>query len=106
MAEEMSKEEKKALKEKLKKERQELRKAKKLERKRKLAEEEDKNPLKFKEWCSLKGVRSEIKKISWLSKEQLAKDTAVVLAFTVILSAFFYLSDIVIAFILKALGMS
>ena len=42
----------KAKKEKLKQERKELRKAKKLERQRRLEEQEDKNPLKFKEWFS------------------------------------------------------
>ena len=46
----------KAKKEKLKQERKELRKAKKLERQRRLEEQEDKNPLKFKEWFSLKGI--------------------------------------------------
>ncbi len=50
----------KARKEKLKQERKELRKAKKLERQRRLEEQEDKNPLKYKEWFSLKGIRQEI----------------------------------------------
>ena len=68
----------KARKEKLKQERKELRKAKKLERQRRLEEQEDKNPLKFKEWFSLKGI----------------------------LGVYFYGADALIALILKTLGLS
>ena len=59
-------------KEKLKQERKELRKAKKLERQRRLEEQEDKNPLKFKEWFSLKGIRQEIKNVSLVNKERIS----------------------------------
>ena len=93
----------KAKKEKLKQERKELRKAKKLERQRRLEEQEDKNPLKFKEWFSLKGIRQEI---HWLTKKELARDAFVVLAFTVILGVYFYGADALIALILKTLGLS
>ena len=93
----------KAKKEKLKQERKELRKAKKLERQRRL---EDKNPLKFKEWFSLKGIRQEIKNVHWLTKKELARDAFVVLAFTVILGVYFYGADALIALILKTLGLS
>ena len=95
----------KARKEKLKQERKELRKAKKLERQRRL-EEQDKNPLKFKEWFSLKGIRQEIKNVHWLTKKELARDAFVVLAFTVILGVYFYGADALIALILKTLGLS
>ena len=94
----------KARKEKLKQERKELRKAKKLERQRRL--EEQKNPLKFKEWFSLKGIRQEIKNVHWLTKKELARDAFVVLAFTVILGVYFYGADALIALILKTLGLS
>ena len=97
----------KARKEKLKQERKELRKAKKLERQRRLEEqEEDKNPLKFKEWFSLKGIRQEIKNVHWLTKKELARDAFVVLAFTVVLGVYFYGADALIALILKTLGLS
>ena len=70
----------KARKEKLKQERKELRKAKKLERQRRLEEQEDKNPLKFKEWFFfLKGIRQEIKNVHWLTKKELARDAFVVI---------------------------
>ena len=95
----------KARKEKLKQERKELRKAKKLER-QSLEEQEDKNPLKFKEWFSLKGIRQEIKNVHWLTKKELARDAFVVLAFTVILGVYFYGADALIALILKTLGLS
>ena len=70
----------KARKEKLKQERKELRKAKKLERQRRLEEQEDKNPLKFKEWFSLKGIRQEIKNVHWLTKKELVSSTSRLLA--------------------------
>ena len=98
--------EKQARKEKLKQERKELRKAKKLERQKRLEEQEDKNPLKFKEWFSLKGIRQEIKKVHWLTKKELARDAFVVLAFTVVLGVYFYGADALIALILKTLGLS
>ena len=96
----------KARKEKLKQERKENRKAKKLERQRRLEEQEDKNPLKFKEWFFLKGIRQEIKNVHWLTKKELARDAFVVLAFTVILGVYFYGADALIALILKTLGLS
>ena len=101
-----TKEEKKELIEKLKAERKELRAAKKLERKRALAESIDEDPLKLKDWCSLKGIREEIKKVHWLSKKELAIDSGVVLAFTIVLGLYFYASDAIIALILKALGLN
>ena len=36
---------------------------------------------KLKDWCQLKGIRAEIKNVSWLSKKELAKNSAVVLLF-------------------------
>ena len=62
--------------------------------------------MKFRDWFSLKGIRSEIKRISWLSKKQLAQNSAVVLLFTFVMGLFFFGGDAVIAFILKALGMN
>ena len=106
MSDQVSKEEKQALKKKLKEERKELRAAKKIERQKRLEEQIDKDPLKFKDWCTLEGIRAEIKNIHWLTKKELAVDSGVVLAFTVILCLFFYASDAVIALILKALGMN
>jgi preprotein translocase, SecE subunit, bacterial len=61
--------------------------------------------MKIKEWFSIKGVRQEIKKISWLSKKELAYNSLVVLLFCFLFGLFFYGSDAVIAMILKALGM-
>ncbi|BBH25768.1 preprotein translocase subunit SecE [Intestinibaculum porci] len=106
MSDNMSKEEKAALKAKLKQERKELRAAKKIERKKRLEDQIDTDPLKFKDWATLSGVREEIKKIHWPTRKELAVDSGVVLAFTIILGAFFYASDAVIALILKALGMN
>lgn len=83
-----------------------LEKQKNLERQRRLEEQEDKNPLKFKEWFSLKGIRQEIKNVHWLTKKELARDAFVVLAFTVILGVYFYGADALIALILKTLGLS
>ena len=102
----MDKDEKQALKEKRKQERKELRKARKIQRENAFAETIDENPLKFKEWFSLKGIRQEIKNVHWLTKKELARDAFVVLAFTVVLGVYFYGADALIALILKTLGLS
>lgn len=62
--------------------------------------------MKIKEWCSLKGIRGEIKNIHWLTKKELAYNSMVVLVFCALFGIFFYASDAVIAVILKALGMN
>jgi len=60
----------------------------------------------MKEWLTLKGVRTEIKNIHWLTKKELANNSLVVLLFCFLFGIFFYASDGIIAFILKALGMN
>lgn len=62
--------------------------------------------MKIKEWLSLRGVRSEVKNIHWLSKKELAYNSAVVLVFCVLFGIFFSASDAIIALILKLLGMN
>ena len=37
--------------------------------------------MKIKEWCTLKGIRAEIKNIHWLTKKELAYNSVVVLVF-------------------------
>lgn len=66
----------------------------------------EKNHMKMKEWCTLSGVRSEIKNIHWLSKKELAYNSMVVLVFCFLFGLYFYGSDAIIALILKALGMN
>lgn len=34
--------------------------------------------MKIKEWCTLKGIRAEIKNIHWLTKKELAYNSVVV----------------------------
>ncbi len=62
--------------------------------------------MKIREWCSLKGIRQEIKNIHWLTKKELAYNSFVVLVFCFLFGVYFYLSDAIIAFILRALGMN
>ena len=62
--------------------------------------------VKFRDWFSLKGIRSEIKRISWLSKKQLAQNSAIVLLFCFVLGLYFFAGDAVIALIFKALGIN
>ena len=62
--------------------------------------------MKFRDWFSLKGIRSEIKRISWLSKKQLAENSAIVLLFCFVLGLYFFAGDAVIALIFKALGIN
>ena len=67
--------------------------------------EEVEHELRFKEWFNLKGIREEIKKVHWLTKKELAYNSVIVLVFCFLFGIYFYGSDAVIAFILKALGM-
>lgn len=60
---------------------------------------------RFRDWFNLKGIRAEIKNISWLSKKELINNSLTVLLFTFVMGLFFFGGDAVIAFILKALGM-
>lgn len=62
--------------------------------------------MKIKEWFSLKGIRSEIKNIHWLTKKELIDNSVIVLVFCFLFGLYFYFSDVVIALILKALGMN
>lgn len=61
--------------------------------------------MKFRDWFSIQGVRAEIKNISWLTKKELAKNSAIVLLFCFVMGVFFFGGDAIIAAILKALGM-
>ena len=60
--------------------------------------------MKFKDWFSIKGIRAEMRHISWLSKKDLMKNTGIVVAFCLIFGLFFYFSDGVIALIFRMLG--
>lgn len=62
--------------------------------------------MKFRDWFSIKGIRAEIKNITWLSKKELAKNSATVLLFCFIMGLFFFGGDAIVAAILKALGMN
>lgn len=60
--------------------------------------------MKFKEWFSVKEIKNEAKKVSWLTKKDLAKNASTVLLFCLTMGVFFYAGDAIIALILKALG--
>ena len=67
---------------------------------------DDKVKVRFRDWCTIKGIRHEMKQVHWLSKKQLLTNTATVIAFTVFFAIFFYLGDGIIALIMEALGIS
>ena len=60
--------------------------------------------MKFKDWFSFKGIRAEMKHVSWLSKKELAKNSAIVVIFCLVFGMFFMASDAIIALIFKVLG--
>ena len=62
--------------------------------------------MKFRDWFRLKGIRKEIKNVSWLSKKELAQNSAIVLLFCFVMGLYFFAGDAIIAFILKTLGMN
>ena len=60
--------------------------------------------MKFKDWFSFKGIRAEMRHVSWLSKKDLIKNSGIVVAFCLVFGIFFMASDAIIALIFKALG--
>lgn len=62
--------------------------------------------MRFIDWFNLEGIRAEIKKISWPTKKELRNNSLVVMLFCLFMGAFFFGGDALIAYILKALGMS
>lgn len=60
----------------------------------------------FRDWFTLRGIREEIKNISWPTRTELSQKSAIVLLFTFIMGVYFFLGDTIIAAILSALGMS
>lgn len=62
--------------------------------------------MKFRDWFSIKGIRAEMKKVTWLSKKELFQNSATVIAFCLVMGIFFFASDAVIAIILRMLGLS
>lgn len=56
-------------------------------------------------WFSIAGIRSEIRRIRWPRFKDLAKDTGVVLAFTIAFGLFFVLCEVVASTFLKFVGM-
>ena len=62
--------------------------------------------MKFKDWFSIKAIRSEMKNVTWLTKKQIFMNSVTVIAFCLVLGIFFFASDAVIAVILKMLGLN
>ena len=62
--------------------------------------------MKFKDWFSIKAIRSEMKNVTWLTKKQLFMNSVTVIAFCLVLGIFFFASDAVIDVILKMLGLN
>ena len=52
--------------------------------------------MKFRDWFSLKGIRKEIKNVSWLSKKELAQNSAIVLLFCFVMGLYFFAGDAII----------
>jgi preprotein translocase, SecE subunit, bacterial len=61
--------------------------------------------MKFRDWFSIKGIMRERRRVSWISKKELVKNSIVVILFCVVMGAFFFTSDAIIAFILNLLGL-
>ncbi len=59
--------------------------------------------MRFKEWFSFKGIRAEMKRVTWLTRKELIKNTGIVIAFCLVFGIFFYLSDGLIALFFKLL---
>ena len=55
-------------------------------------------------WFSLKGIRQEITKVRWPKRNELAKDTYVVLVFMTVFAVYFIFADLFVGFLLRLLG--
>ncbi|MBQ7889546.1 MAG: preprotein translocase subunit SecE [Erysipelotrichaceae bacterium] len=55
-------------------------------------------------WFSLSGISKEIKRIRWPKVKDITENTGEVLLFVAAFGAFFIVSDLVITFILKLIG--
>ncbi len=55
-------------------------------------------------WFSLNGIMGEIKKIRWPKRVEISRDTFISIVFIAIFAAYFVLSDFVISFILRIIG--
>jgi len=55
-------------------------------------------------WFSLSGISKEIKRIRWPKVKDITENTGEVLLFVLAFGAFFIVSDLVITFILKLIG--
>lgn len=78
-------------------------KIRKAEKKQFIEESYDNDPLKFRDWFSIKGIRNELKNVSWLSLSDLFKASATVIGFSLFMMLFFFAGDTAIAEILKSL---
>ena len=55
-------------------------------------------------WFSFSGIFTEVKRIRWPKQNEVLRLTAIVLAFIVFFGIFFVLSEALIAFFLKLIG--
>lgn len=78
-------------------------KIRKAEKKQFIEESYDNDPLKIKDWFSVKGIRNELKNVSWLSLSDLFKASVTVIGFSLFMMLFFFVGDTAIVEILKSL---
>ncbi len=62
--------------------------------------------MKIREWCKLKEIKSQVKKIHWLEKDKLVKNSLIVICFMFVMGLYFYASDAIIVVIFEMLGLS
>lgn len=55
-------------------------------------------------WFSLEGIKEEIKKVRWPKKDDMVKDTEMVVIFVALFAAYFVLCEFVVAQFLKIFG--
>lgn len=55
-------------------------------------------------WFSLKGIAAEGKKVRWPKRNELVKDTFIAVIFMALFAVFFIASDLLIAFLLRLIG--
>lgn len=55
-------------------------------------------------WFSLSGIGQEVKKIRWPKRNEMLKDTYVVLVFILVFAVYFIFSDFFVSLVLRLLG--
>lgn len=56
-------------------------------------------------WFSIAGIKEEVRKISWPTRKDMSRNTLIVVSFILFFVAYFVLTEVVLVWALKQIGM-